>query len=135
MAASGRNGRYITISAGRLLSEDANDDRRDVVVPTIDVCFLYQRVDDPLGFGSRKQELLDPPVIHHPRQTVASEQKGVAHPGLSIEHIGLDVVSHSDASCDDVALRVASRLFRSQQARIDLLLNQRMILRELVHLA
>jgi len=62
-------------------------------------------------------------------------QKRVTDPGLAVEHIGLYLVSHSDAAGNDIALRMLSRLLRRKQASIHLLLNERVVLCELVHLA
>src|ERR1700694_3412754 len=80
MGAGGRDGSDLAVGVGRFLGENAHYDGRDVVVAAVDVRFLDECVDDPLGFRARDQQLLDSPVIDHSRQPVTGEEKRVANP-------------------------------------------------------
>src|SRR5215210_2100080 len=122
MCAGGRNRSDFTVVVGPFRREYAYDDSGNVVVAAVDVCFLDEGIDDPLGLCAREQQLLDPAVIDHAGQAVTREEKRIAYASLAIEHIGLDVVRHANAAGDDVALRMASRLFGGDQTRVDLLL-------------
>src|SRR4051812_12878559 len=110
MGSRGRNGGYFTIGVARFSGQHANDYRRDVVVAAVDVRFLDQSIDDALWFRSRQQQLLNPAVIDHAGQSIAGQQERVADAGIPIEHIRLDLVSHANATGNDVALWMTSRL-------------------------
>jgi len=124
MGAGGRDWSYFAVRIRRLFGEHANYYRRDVVVAAIDVRFLNQRIDDSLGLGTREEELLDPAVVNHSRQPIAGEKECITDMGIAVENVGIDLVGHADATGDDVALGVASRLLGSQQPGIDLLLHE-----------
>src|SRR2546423_326358 len=135
MRARRRDRRDFPVGVRRFLLEDADHDGRDVVVAPVDIGFLNQGIDDSLGFCARKEQLLDPPVVDHSRQSVAGKQKGVADSGSAIEYIGLDLVGHPNTAGDDVALWMTSRLLRSEKPCVHLLLNERVVFGELAHLA
>ena len=99
---------------GRFLVENANHYRRDVVVSSVYVRLLDQSVDDSFGLGAGRQQLLNPAVFDHPGKAIAREKEAVPDPRLAIEHIGLDLVRHADATRDDVALRMPSCLLRGE---------------------
>src|SRR5438270_6776130 len=131
MRARGRYWCNFAVGTSRFLSEYADDHCGDVVVAAVDVRFLDEGVDDALRFGARKQQLLNPPIVDHAGQTVAGEKERVANACIAVKDIGLDLIGHADATSDNVALWVAPRLLGSEEAGIDLLLDQRMILGEL----
>jgi len=135
MRASRRNWSHLAVGVRRLGRQYANHHRGDVVVSAVHVRFLDQSVDDSLGLGARQQKLLNAPVIDHSCQAVTREKKRVTNMGVAVEHVRLDLIGHSDAASDDIALRMLSRLLWRQKTRIDLLLHQRVILGELAQLA
>src|SRR5882757_8651125 len=110
MHGGGRDWCDFTASSGstavRFRGEDANHHCGDVVVPAVHVCFLNKRVHDPLRFSALHQQLLNPAVVDHARESVNREKKCVADSDVTVEHIGIDVVGHSDTPSDDVALGV-----------------------------
>ena len=118
-----------------LRGQNADDDGGDVVVAAVHLRFLDQGIDNAFRLGAGEEKLLDSPIVDHPGEPVAGEQKRVADARFAVEHIGLDLVSQADAAGDDVALRVASCLLGGEEARIDLLLDQRMVLGQLAHLS
>src|SRR4026209_2572207 len=135
MSAGGRNRSDLAVVVGPFRRKDAYDDGGDVVVAAVDVRFLDESIYNPLRLGAGEQQLLDPTVIDHPGQPVTGEEKRIAHASLAVEHIGLDVVRHADAAGDDVALRMTSCLFGRDKTGVNLLLDERVILGELSHLA
>src|SRR5674476_198500 len=130
-----RNRRDLTRAKLRVGRDDLYDDRGDVVDSTVVVCVGDHRVDDSLGSRRSLKELLKPPVLHHAGQAVARQEKHVADLRLTADDRRLDVAAHTDAARDHVTLRMVPCLLRGYQARVQLFLHQRMIARELPHLA
>src|SRR5258706_9297288 len=127
--------RHVARYEARVGSNDLHDDRRDVVYSAIVVRFGDHRVHDSLRRCSRAEELQKPTIVDHPREPVAREKKNVAHFCIAWNHVWLDVARHPDAACDHVALGMMTGLLRRDQTSIHLLLHERVILRQLLHLA
>src|SRR3954468_1085170 len=122
--------RHLAVGVAGFFGKNADHYRGDVVVAAVDVCFLDQRIDYALGLGPRKKQLLDASVIDHAGEAIAGEKERVADSGVAVEYVGLDFIRHADAAGNDVALRMTPRLLRSQQSRVDLLLDEGMCLGE-----
>src|SRR5690606_24246712 len=89
-----------------VIAEDPNDDGGDVVEPTPSVRLRDERIHDSLRGGARSEELLQAPVVHHSREPVARDEKGVACLGLADVDVRLYLGGRAHTACDHVAVWV-----------------------------
>ena len=92
-------------------------------------------MDFALRLGARHQQDLQAPVVHHAGQSVAGDEEQIADADVAVIDVRLDVGARADAARDDVAVGVVARLFRREEAGVDLLLDVRVVLRQLLQRA
>src|SRR2546423_15678394 len=84
-----------------------------------------------IGFGARHQQRMDAAVIDHAGESIAGDEKNISRFCVALVDVWLDVMTRTDATGYDVAVRMILRLLRRQESRADLLLDVRVVLREL----
>src|SRR5665213_3466447 len=114
---------------------NANDDSRNIVYTAARICFRNHRVHQSLRSRAGSKQLLQTPVIHHSGEAIAGKQENITLPNLAVSDVRLHVPAHPDTARNHVALLVILGTVTSDQAGVDLLLHDRMIVGDLTHLA
>ena len=103
--------------------------------PPLAVGHLDQPVAHPVQVGFVGDDIGDLGVRDHARQTVGAEQVHVAQPGLLDQHVDLHRVLHAERAHDDVLVREVRDLLGREVLHLDVVVEQRVVLGELLELA
>src|SRR5579862_9562938 len=114
--------------------DDADQHRRNVVAAAVVVGRLHQLLHrESRILLEREEREADLLVLHHVGESVGAQQESVV--GLRLVHmdLGFDRGIDAERARDEVLVLRELRLFRGDEARVELLLEQRMVTRDLLH--